>query len=112
MNKLRQEEKTELVGQNEDDNFIFTVIKTVTEKLAKEFPQYSHDFILDALESSSMDIAKAYRHLQNPTEKKDYVFNQVEDGIILELKGCQEYEILVNRKGEENVNEREDFLLG
>ncbi len=59
-----------------------------------------------------MKIENAYVYLSDPIRNTNVIFTEAEDKLILEMKGSMEYDLLVAEKGQERVQEREDYLLG
>ena len=103
-------EKKKLHTINEDDKFAFKTIDNVLDNLCKDFPNYPREFILNILISNSMNIVTTYICLANPSQKNLYSFSEIDDDIILNHKGSDQYKSLIKEKGNELVKEREKFL--
>ncbi len=58
-----------------------------------------------------MNIENAYVYLSDPIRNINVIFTEAEDKLIIEMKGSMEYDLLVAEKGQERVQEREDYLL-
>ena len=110
LQEFTTEEKKKLHMINEDDKFIFKTIDNVLDNLCKDFPNYPREFILNILISNSMNIVTTYICLANPSQKHLYSFSEIDDDIILNHKGSDQYKSLVKEKGNELVKEREKFL--
>ena len=110
LQEFTTEEKKKLHMINEDDKFIFKTIDNVLDNLCKDFPNYPREFILNLLISNSMNIVTTYICLANPSQKHLYSFSEIDDDIILNHKGSDQYKSLVKEKGNELVKEREKFL--
>ena len=108
--QFTEEEKKKLLQINEDDKFVFKVIDNVVDELCKEFKQYTRDYIFDMLVANSMNIGRTYLSLNDPKEKAKLTFSSIDDNVILNMKGSEQYENLVKEKGNELVEEREEFL--
>lgn len=59
-----------------------------------------------------MNIYYTYLYLKNPFDSKNTYFTEADDQIIKNMKGSEDYNLLVRHRGEDKVLEREDFLLG
>ena len=110
LQQFTEDEKRKLLTINEDDKFIFKSIDNVLDGLCKEFPNLTRDYVLDTLVANSMNIARTYLSLSNPEQKKLYSFTESDDNVILKMKDSEQYQNLVNEKGKELVDEREEFL--
>jgi len=110
LQEFTTEEKKKLHMINEDDKFIFKTIDNVLDNLCKDFPNYPREFILNLLISNSMNIVTTYICLANPSQKHLYSFSEIDDDIILNHKGSDQYKSLIKEKGNELVKEREKFL--
>ncbi len=110
LQQFTEEEKKKLLTINEDDKFIFKSIDNVLDGLCNEFPNLTREYVLDMLVSNSMNIARTYLSLSNPEQKKIYSFTQSDDNVILKMKNSEQYQNLINEKGKELVDEREEFL--
>ena len=62
------------------------------------------------LVANSMNIGRTYLSLNDPKEKVKLTFSSIDDNVILNMKGSEQYENLVKEKGKELVEEREEFL--
>jgi hypothetical protein len=109
LNEKTAEEKKTLNTINEDDKFVFKAIDNVLDSLCSEFKAYSSDYILDTLQQNSMDIAKTYACLKDPSKRKTIGFTPLDDKVLLRKQG-EEYKILLKEKGKEAIQEREEFL--
>ena len=110
LQQFTEDEKRKLLTINEDDKFIFKSIDNVLDGLCNEFPNLTREYVLDMLVSNSMNIARTYLSLSNPEQKKIYSFTQSDDNVILKMKNSEQYQNLINEKGKELVDEREEFL--
>jgi chemotaxis protein histidine kinase CheA len=110
LQEFTTEEKKKLHMINEDDKFIFKTIDNVLDNLCKDFSNYPREFILNVLISNSMNIVTTYICLANPSQKHLYSFSEIDDDIILNHKGSDQYKSLIKEKGSELVKEREKFL--
>jgi len=88
------------------------VLDKIIDGLSAEFPNLNRKFIESILKASSMNIPVTYNSLKNTCSNKQELFNSMDDEVILSMKGNFEYNQLVSSKGNERVQEREDFLLG
>jgi len=88
------------------------VIDKIIDGLSAEFPKLNRKYIESILKASSMNIPLTYNYLRDSTTNKKDFFDPADDAIILTMKGKVEYDQLVRSKGNEKVQEREDFLLG
>ena len=109
LNEKTAEEKKTLNTINEDDKFVFKAIDNVLDSLSSEFKAYSPDYILDTLQQNSMDIAKTYACLKDPSKRKTIGFTPLDDKVLLRKQG-EEYKILLKERGKEAIQEREEFL--
>lgn len=66
--------------------------------------------VFRALHGCNGDIKKAYLYLKDSKKYENYIFLKTDDYIIKNLKNKNFYIQLINKKGEENVKERERFL--
>ena len=112
LSKFTEEEKKKLLTINEDDKFVFKVIDSVLDELCKEFNQYKREYVFEMLVANSMNIGRTFLCLEDTHEKDKLAFTPNDDRIILELKDKKEYFDLVDKKGREIVEEREEFLKG
>ena len=94
---------------NEEDKFVFKVIDKVLTELCSEFPQFTRDYIFDLLVSNSMNIGRTYLSLTDHNEKNKLCFTSLDDNVILTMKGSAQYIALIESKGKDLVEEREDF---
>ena len=110
LHQYREEERRRLMQINEEDKFVFKVIDKVLTELCSEFPQFTRDYIFDLLVSNSMNIGRTYLSLTDHNEKNKLCFTSLDDNVILTMKGSAQYIALIESKGKDLVEEREDFL--
>jgi hypothetical protein len=78
--------------------------------------KYSESFILDALNINSFNLESTFNYLLNPNGnskiyvKLDKCFNNTEDYTIQNMRESHHYQSLLEKKGEENLKEREAYL--
>ena len=109
LNEKVEEEKKKMNTINEQDKFIFKAIDNVVDALSAEFKAFSPEFILEILRQNSMDIAKTYTCLKDPSKSKIIGFTALDD-MVLKKKTGEEYKLLLKEKGKEAIQEREEFL--
>ena len=107
--KLSREEKTKLLSITEEDLFAFNVLDSIVDEFQKLFPSLDRYYIMDIVDACSMNIEIAYEYLSTRNDK--LVFSHIEDNIILKEKGSEAFESIIKDKGQEKVQEREDYLL-
>jgi hypothetical protein len=88
------------------------VIDKIIEGLCAEFPNFNRKYIESILKASSMNIPLTFKCLRDSSNNKQELFDAADDAIILTMKEKMEYDQLLRSKGNEKVQEREDFLLG
>ena len=108
-NEKVEEEKKKMNTINEEDKFVFKAIDNVVDALSAEFKAFSPEFILEILRQNSMDIAKTYTCLKDPSKSKIIGFTALDD-MVLKKKTGEEYKLLLKEKGKEAIQEREEFL--
>ena len=108
---MTEQEKAKILSINEEDKFVFRVMDNIVKGLQNSFPQYTKNYIIEVLRGNSMNIENAYIYLSDPIRNSSIIFTEAEDKLILEMKGSGEYNLLVAEKGQDRVQEREDYLL-
>lgn len=112
MKQLSQKDVEFLQRLNDEETFIFSLMDNLVDKLKEEFPILATNYILNVLDLTSMNIELTYKFFSDPKNYQNLLFSTLEDDIILNKKGSEEYSLIVQNKGKEKVEEREDYLLG
>lgn len=108
--KGKSPKKGKKKSMTEEDKASFKQLDKMVDRLAKKFPNYDREYIAKLMAATSMNIPRTYKCLVDEDAKKKFAFTDLDDEVILKMKGSKSYEKLVKEKGEKLVNEREAYL--
>jgi len=80
------------------------------EAFGANFPEFSHEQILDLLQKNSFDIENTYLQLSDMKNFGDIEFNSADDYIIMNLQATDYYKDLIAKKGIRSVEKRHKFM--
>jgi hypothetical protein len=112
LHTITEDDKKRILSFNNEEKLMVKVIDKIIDGLSAEFPNYNRKYIESILKASSMNIPFTYKCLKDYSANKQELFDSTDDAIILSMKGNFEYNQFISSKGNEKVQEREDFLLG
>ncbi len=118
--------KNRVIFPNEKDKTLFYDIDNIVQSVQNHFnapvsnsfssqesqqEQFNKEEILDILKRTSFNIENTYLFLKDHENYKFFLFTDMEDYIIRNMRKSDYYKDLVKLKGRELVEERERFLM-
>ncbi len=107
--KKHHEEKDKEENKKEEIDPKILQLDNVVNKLMK-ISKYSREEVFSTLYGTSGNIKNAYLFLMDSEKYKKFIFRETDDNTIRNLKKENNYKELLEKKGEELVKEREQFL--